>query len=50
MMRFYHKFDLVSKFNLRGQLEGLNIIKKPNLLTSASGQRGLYSNIFYPFI
>jgi hypothetical protein len=49
MIKFHHEFNLVPKLSLRGQLEGLNIIKKHNVLISASWQKELYLNIVYPF-
>ena len=50
MIRFYQKFDLVHKLSLRRQLGRLGIIKKYRVLTSASLQRELSLNAFYPFV
>jgi hypothetical protein len=36
MIRFYQKFDLVSKLSLRGQRGGFGINKKYRVLTSTS--------------
>jgi hypothetical protein len=49
MTRFHHKFDLVPKLSLRGQLDGFNIIQNYNPLTSALWQKELYLNAFHPF-
>jgi hypothetical protein len=50
MTRCHQKFDLVPKFSLKVQLEGLSINKKYRVLTSASHQKELYLNAFHPFV
>jgi hypothetical protein len=49
MTRSHQKYKLVPKLDLRGQLEGLSIIKKYNKLTSASSKKELCLNAFHPF-